>query len=112
VISARAFAIYLYLLNFEPTISARAISKNFKEGRDAIAEALRELRRIGLLETKKVKIQGRIMTVSKVVEADYWPPETRLLLQQSPLYSLLSTNSLYSYKQERVAGEARDQYED
>ena len=112
MISARAFAIYLYLLNVEPTISARAISKNFKEGRDAIAEALRELRRLGLLETKKVSIQGRIMTVSNVVEVHYWPPETRLLLQQSPLYSLLSPNSLYSYKQERVAGEARNQYED
>ena len=112
MISARAFALYLYLLNVKPTISARAISKDFKEGRDAIAEALRELRRMGLLETKKVNIQGRIMTVSNVVEAYYWPPETRLLLQQSPLYSLLSSNSLYSYKQERVAGEARDEYED
>ena len=105
MISTRAFAIYLYLLNVEPTISARALSRDFKEGRDAIAAALRELRSMGLLETKKVNIQGRIMTISKVVEAYYWPPETRLLLQQSPLYSLLSTNSLYSKKQTEYLGE-------
>ena len=105
MISARAFAIYLYLLHVEPTISARAISRDFKEGRDAIAEALRELRRMGLLKTKKVNIQGRIMTISNVVEAYYWPPETRLLLQQSPLYSLLSTNGLYSKKQTEYLGE-------
>ena len=105
MISTRAFAIYLYLLHVEPTISARALSRDFKEGRDAIAAALRELRRIGLLETKKVNTQGRIMTISKVVEAYYWTPETRLLLQQSPLYSLLSTNSLYSKKQTEYLGE-------
>ena len=105
MISTRAFAIYLYLLHVEPTISARALSRDFKEGRDAIAAALRELRRIGLLETKKVNIQGRIMTISKVVEAYYWTPETRLLLQQSPLYSLLSTNSLFSKKQTNYLGE-------
>ena len=105
MISTRAFAIYLYLLHVEPTISARALSKDFKEGRDAIAAALRELRRIGLLETKKVNIQGRIMTISKVVEAYYWTPETRLLLQQSPLNSLLSTNSLFSKKQTNYLGE-------
>ena len=105
MISTRAFAIYLYLLHVEPTISARALSKDFKEGRDAIAAALRELRRMGLLETKKVNIQGRIMTISKVVEAYYWTPETRLLLQQSPLKSLLSTNSLFSKKQTNYLGE-------
>ena len=105
MISTRAFAIYLYLLHVEPTISARALSRDFKEGRDAIATALKELRRMGLLETKKVNIQGRIMTISKVVEAYYWTPETRLLLQQSPLYSLLSTNSLYSKKQTEYLGE-------
>jgi hypothetical protein len=72
--------------------------------------AFKELRHLGLLETKKVHIQGKIKTVSNVVEPDYWRPETRLLLQQSPLYSLLSTNSLYSYKQERVADEIREEY--
>ena len=112
MISTRAFALYLYLLFADPEISARQLSKVFKEGRDAMATALKELREAGLLETKKLHVNGRIMTISNVVDADYWPLETRLLLQQSPLYSLLSTNSLYSYKQERVAGEARNQNED
>ena len=110
MISTRAVAIYLYLLIVDTKISASRLSKVFKEGRDAMATALRELRQAGLLETKKVNIQGRIMTVSNIVEPHYWRPETRLLLQQSPLYSLLSTNSLYSKKQERVAGGARNEY--
>ena len=70
-----------------------------------MATALKELREAGLLETKKVHVNGRIMTISNVVDADYWPLETRLLLQQSPLYSLLSTNSLYSKKQTEYLGE-------
>jgi hypothetical protein len=44
------------------------------------------------------------------VDAYYWTAETGALLQQSPLYSLLSTNSLYSKKQERVADEIREEY--
>jgi hypothetical protein len=55
-------------------------------------------------------INGHIMTVSFVVEPDSWTLETRLLIQHTTLYSLLSTNSLYSKKQERVADEIRDEY--
>jgi hypothetical protein len=50
------------------------------------------------------------MTISYVVEPDSWTAETAVLIQHTPLYSLLRTNSLYSYKQEIVAGEARDEY--
>ena len=70
-----------------------------------MATALKELRHLGLLETKKVHIQGKIKTVSNVVEPDYWTSETEVLLQRSPLYSLLSTNSLYSKKQTNYLGE-------
>lgn len=108
MISTRAFALYLYLLFADPEISARRLSKVFKEGRDAMATALKELREAGLLETKKVHVNGRIMTISHVVEPDYWTAETAVLLQHTPLYSLLSTNSLYSKKQERVADEIRN----
>ena len=104
MISTRAFALYLYLLFADPEISARQLSKVFKEGRDAMATALKELREAGLLETKKVHIQGKIKTVSNVVEPDSWTAETEVLLQQSPLYSLLSTNSLYSKKQTEYIG--------
>jgi len=105
VISTRAFFIYVYFLHIGTTLSANQLSKSVAEGRDAILTAFKELRHLGLLETKKVHIQGKIMTISNVVEPDYWRPETRLLLQQSPLYSLLSTNSLYSKKQTEYLGE-------
>ena len=105
MISTRAFFIYVYFLHIGTTLSANQLSKSVAEGRDAILTAFRELRHLGLLETKKVHIQGKIMTISNVVEPDYWRPETRLLLQQSPLYSLLSTNSLYSKKQTEYLGE-------
>ena len=112
MISLRASFAYVYFLHIGTTLSANQLSKLVTEGRDAMATALKELRHLGLLETKKVHIQGKIKTVSYVVEPDNWPPETRLLLQQSHLYSVLSTNGVYSYKQERVAGEARNQNED
>ena len=104
MISTRAFFIYFYFLHIGTTLSANQLSKSVAEGRDAILTAFKELRHLGLLETKKVHIQGKIMTISNIVEPDYWRPETRLLLQQSPLYSLLSTNSLYSKKQTNYLG--------
>ena len=105
MISTRAFFIYIYFLQIGTTLSANQLSKSVTEGRDAILTAFKELRHLGLLETKKVHIQGKIMTISNIVEPDYWSPETRLLLQQSPLYSLLSTNSIYSKKQTEYLGE-------
>ena len=103
--SSRAFAIYIYFLHIQTTVSATQLSKSVGEGRDAILTAFKELRHLGLLETKKVHIQGKIKTVSYVVEPDSWTPETRLLLQQSHLYSVLSTNGLYSKKQTEYLGE-------
>ena len=105
MISLRASVVYVYFLHIGTTLSAKELSKLVTDGRDAMATALKELRHLGLLETKKVHIQGKIMTISNIVEPDYWRPETRLLLQQSPLYSLLSTNSLYSKKQTNYLGE-------
>ena len=105
MISSRASFVYVYFLHIGTTLSANQLSKLVKEGREAMATALKELRHLGLLETKKVHIQGKIKTVSNVVEPDYWTPETRLLLQQSHLYSVLSTNGLYSKKQTEYLGE-------
>ena len=89
MISSRASFVYVYFLHIGTTLSANQLSKLVKEGREAMATALKELRYLGLLETKKVHIQGKIKTVSCVVEPDYWTPETRLLIQQSHLYSVL-----------------------
>ena len=105
MISLRASFVYVYFLHIGATLSANELSKLVTDGRDAMATALKELRHLGLLETKRVHIQGKIKTVSNVVEPDYWTPETRLLLQQSHLYSLLSTNGLYSKKQTEYLGE-------
>jgi len=110
VLSLRSTGLYLYLLTVRPQITAEGLSRLFPEGYKAIRSCLRELRELGLIETKKVHINGRIMTVSNVVEPHYWRAETALLLQHTPLYSLLITNSLYSKKQERVADEIRDDY--
>ena len=105
MISLRASFVYVYFLHIGTTLSANELSKLVTDGRDAMATALKELRHLGLLETKRVHIQGKIKTVSNVVEPDYWTSETEVLLQRSPLYSLLSTNSLYSKKQTNYLGE-------
>jgi hypothetical protein len=110
VLSARSTGLYLYLLAARPQITAEGLSEAFSEGEKAIGTCLRELRDFGLIETKKVHINGRIMTISHVVEPEYWTAEMAVLLQHTPLYSLLRTNSLYSYKQERVADGVREQY--
>jgi hypothetical protein len=100
----------MYLLLVRPQISAEGLSEVFSEGREAMSTCLRELRKAGLIITRKEHINGHIMTVSCVVEPSSWAPETRLLIQHTPLNSLLSTNSLFSNKQERVADEIRDEY--
>jgi hypothetical protein len=102
----------MYLLTVRPQISAVGLAKVFSEGEKAIRSSLRELRELGLIETKKVRINGRIMTVSNVVDAYYWTAETGALLQQSPLYSLLSTNSLYSKKQTEYIGGPDETYQE
>jgi hypothetical protein len=100
----------MYLLVARPQISAEGLSKLCSEGEKAVGSCLRELREAGLIVTRKEHINGHIMTISYVVEPDSWTAETAVLIQHTPLYSLLSTNSLYSKKQERVADEIREEY--
>ena len=112
MVSSRSAYIYLYLLTVRPQIGAVSLAKVFPEGRDAIAACLRELRETGLIMTRKEMINGHIMTVSFVVEPDSWTLETRLLIQHTTLYSLLSTNSLYSKKQTEYIGEPDETYQE
>lgn len=112
MLTLRSASLYMYLLTVRPQISAVGLAKVFSEGEKAIRSSLRELRELGLIETKKVRINGRIMTVSNVVDAYYWTAETGALLQQSPLYSLLSTNSLYSKKQTEYIGGPDETYQE
>ena len=102
----------MYLLTERPQISAESLSKVCSEGEKAIRASLRELRELGLIETKKVRINGRIMTVSNVVDAYYWTAETGALLQHTPLNSLLSTNSLFSKKQTEYIGGPDETYQE
>jgi hypothetical protein len=113
VITARALGVYVYLQATGANISAEGLSSVFPEGREAIATTLRELRDAGLIETKKAHINGRIMTVSHLVETDYWAPETRVLSQQSQLNSYKSLIA-YSYiskpNSERSSREVKMEY--
>ena len=109
MISTKAVAVYLYILHSGIPASAERLSMVFKEGRESMRGALKELRNAGMLKTKKVHIQGKIMTISDVVEPEFWGPETRLLLQQckpnSKLaytpYSLI-TNCINSFANSRT----------
>jgi hypothetical protein len=87
-----------------PQISAESLSRAFSEGEAAMTTCLRELREAGLIVTRKEHINGHIMTVSHVVDPDSWTSETAVLIQHTPLNSLLSTNSLFSKKQTEYIG--------
>lgn len=82
MISARATAVYLYLLHSGASPSADRLSQVFKEGRGAMLSALKELRTAGLITTNKKRVGHRMVTISDVVEPAFWSPETALLLQQ------------------------------
>lgn len=115
MISARAVAVYLYLATSGSTVSAERLSSVFKEGREAMATVLRELREVGLLVTNRTVFGNRIFTISDVVYPDDWAPETRLLLQQckpnSQLaytpYSLI-TNCINSFADSRTGVRQRE----
>ena len=112
MLSSRSAYIYLYLLAVRPQISAEGLSKVFYEGEKAIGSCLRELRNAGLIVTKKQHINSHIMTISHVVEPESWTAETAVLIQHTTLYSLLSTNSLYSKKQTEYIGGPDETYQE
>ena len=112
MVSSRSAYIYLCLLTLRPQISAEGLSKVFPEGERAIGSSLRELREAGLIVTRKEHINGHIMTISHVVDPDSWTAETAVLIQHTTLYSLLSTNSLYSKKQTNYLGEPEETYQE
>lgn len=60
-ITARAWGVYAYLLSRPPgwVVHVRQLQKVFKEGREAIYTALRQLREAGLLEMESYKEPGQ-----------------------------------------------------
>ena len=87
MITARALGVYVYLQATGANISADSLSRTFPEGRKVFLSALKELRDIGLIETKRAVINGKYVTYSKLNDGS---PETELLSQQSQLNSYKS----------------------
>lgn len=93
MITARALGVYVYLQATGAHISADSLSRTFPEGRKVFLAALKELRDIGLIETKRAVINGKYVTYSQLTDGS---PETELLSQQSQLNSYKSLIA-YSY---------------
>jgi len=84
MISARAYGVLRYLQeNPEQTISAGVLAEVFVEGRAAMLTALKELRDVGLVATKKEQINGKWVTFSHLPESGYRSSVFGLLIQQS-----------------------------
>lgn len=93
MITARALGVYVYLQATGANISADSLSRTFPEGRKVFLSALKELRDIGLIETKRAVINGKYVTYSQLTDGS---PETELLSQQSQQNSYKSLIA-YSY---------------
>lgn len=105
MITARALGLYLYLYSTGANIASESLARVFKEGERAIGTALKELRSLGMIQTTRVRVGGRIMTTSVLVDPDYWTAETAVLLKQSLQNSRLiliadSINKLTEYTDE------------
>lgn len=93
MITARALGVYVYLQATGANISADSLSRTFPEGRKVFLSVLKELRDIGLIETKRAVINGKYVTYSQLTDGS---PETELLSQQSQQNSYKSLIA-YSY---------------
>jgi hypothetical protein len=82
MISARALGVYVFLLGNSNSISADLVAKEFKEGRNAALTALKELRDIGLIKTRRYKMNGRFTTRTELVDRRLIPIETLQMLRK------------------------------
>jgi hypothetical protein len=87
-LSLRARAVLFYFANSDMSISADRLSKEVAEGRDAIQTALKELRDVGYILTRKERVGNRVVTVSYVtekgfLEAGSWGLKIPRQIQQS-----------------------------
>ena len=95
MLSFRAMGVYMHLLSSDEPISAVALAEKGAEGEKAMRAALKELRDAGLIETKTLHVNGRLMKVTTVVQsADYRAAETGVLSQLNELYSYYSQINL------------------
>jgi hypothetical protein len=110
VITARALGVYVYLQATGAHISADSLSRTFPEGRKVFLSALKELRDIGLIETKRAVINGKYVTYSQLTDGS---PETELLSQQSQqnsYKSLIAYSFISKPNSERSSREVNVEY--
>jgi biotin operon repressor len=99
-LSLRARAALMYFANSDMTISAERLSEEVAEGRDAIQTALKELRDVGFLVTRKERVGNRVVTTSHIthkgfLEAASWGLRIPLQIQytQWNVLSRIDTHS-------------------
>ncbi len=110
MITARALGVYVYLQATGAHISADSLSRTFPEGRKVFLSALKELRDIGLIETKRAVINGKYVTYSQLTDGS---PETELLSQQSQqnsYKSLIAYSFISKPNSERSSREVNVEY--
>jgi hypothetical protein len=110
VITARALGVYVYLQATGANISAESLSRTFPEGRKVFLSALKELRDIGLIETKRAVINGKYVTYSQLADGS---PKTELLSQQSQqnsYKSLIAYSFISKPNSERSSREVNVEY--
>ena len=93
----------MYFANSDMTISAERLSEEVAEGRDAIQTALKELRDVGFLVTRKERVGNRVVTTSHVthkgfLEAASWglkiPLQIQYTQQNNPIEILTNSDNI------------------
>ena len=68
MLSARAIGLLVFIASRDTNISAESLQKYFKEGRDAISSALKELRAENIIKTKRGKAGNHIYTQTLITD--------------------------------------------
>lgn len=98
-LSARALGVLVQCAADPNGITVRQLSAIFREGKDAIATALKELRDAKLVLTSTQKISGTFVTVTRITKAGYGTLENRI---QIPLSMQNSNKSLIPIHTESI----------
>lgn len=110
MITPRALGVYVYLSLTGAPISAESLSRIFPGGRKMYLTTLRELRGLGLIETKRGVINGKYVTYSELTDINYGSPEKELLYKHPQLNSLLNLIANLADKQTESTRGASETY--
>lgn len=81
MLSARALGILVFIATRETNISADSLQTHFKEGRDAVSNALKELRVEQLIKTKRGKVGSYFYTQTSITDQGTEYLETHLRIK-------------------------------